>query len=175
MVFYSEANMNDSVYRELVETAARRPLNPDEERRLQGYLGAHPEARAGWEEELFLSHCLDHINPVPVPSNVTSRVMHSVRKVERRHRRAQQASWFDSLRLVTRTWQVGLAATVVVVAVAVSHQYRLKARAGLAESVVAVLSAASEPGVEVLQDFDSISNLPRDAANGDEDLLSALK
>ena len=70
--------MNDSEQQKLREASWRRPLAPDEEARLQQHLAAHPDAQAGWEEDLALNHLLAQTPAAPVASNFTARVLQAV-------------------------------------------------------------------------------------------------
>lgn len=165
--------MNDPVYHELRDLAARRRLTPGEESRLEAWLQAHPEGRAAWEQEAALDRLLRELPPVPVSSNFTALVLQALDAEERAAARAAQpAPWRLSWRNIfsPRVASVGL---LLALGVAGAFEYRIYRRTQLARGVRDVTSVVALTGPEVLQDFEAIHELP--PARADLDLLAALQ
>src|ERR1700730_2335206 len=70
--------MNDSEYNELREASWQRRLTAAEEARVQGYLAAHLEAQADWEDDLALTRQLQGLPDAPLSSRFTSLVFQAV-------------------------------------------------------------------------------------------------
>ncbi len=167
--------MNDPVYHELRDLAARRPLTPAEEARLEAWLTAHPEARADWEQEAALDRLLRELPPAPVSSNFTALVLQALDAEERVAARAAQAApWRLSWRNIfsPRVASVGL---LLALGVAGAFEYRTYTRTQLAPGVRDVSSVVALTGPDVLQDFEAIHELPAAPAKADLDLLATLQ
>ncbi|MST94066.1 MAG: hypothetical protein EXS33_02130 [Pedosphaera sp.] len=167
--------MNDPVYHELRDLAARRPLTPAEEARLEAWLTAHPEARADWEQEAALDRLLRELPPAPVSSNFKVLVLQALDAEERAAARAAQAApWRLSWRNIfsPRVASVGL---LLALGVAGAFEYRTYTRTQLARGVRDVSSVVALTGPDVLQDFEAIHELPAAPAKADLDLLAALQ
>src|SRR5688572_27110742 len=78
--------MNDAAFKQLLDTALRRKLTPEEEARLQACLAHDPQARAVWEEEMALSQLLNGLPDAPLASNFTAQVLQAVDRDSRQHR-----------------------------------------------------------------------------------------
>ena len=171
--------MNDPVYNELRDLAARRALTPAEQARLDSWLAAHPAARAEWEQEAALDRLLRQLPPVPVSSNFTALVLQAVDADERATARAARATpWRWSWRNIfsPRLAAVGLLLALGVTGV---FEWRVYTRAQLArgvrDSVRDVSSVVALTGPDALQDFEAIHELPATPAKADLDLLAALQ
>lgn len=167
--------MNDPVYHELRDLAARRPLTPAEEAWLEAWLTAHPEARADWEQEAALDRLLRELPPAPVSSNFTALVLQALDAEERVAARAAQAapwrlSWWNIFS--PRVASVGL---LLALGVAGAFEYRTYTQTQLARGVRDVSSVVALTGPDVLQDFEAIHELPAAPAKADLDLLAALQ
>lgn len=166
--------MNESLYHQLRETSWRRKLTPEEENQVQGWLAAHPDKQAEWEQEQILSEQLRHLANAPLSSNFTSQVMQALDTELARQERAGKSSltWLERLhKLVPRLAPVSLALVVAITAFV--HYRKSDLQEKQVESVASfVTSVPDVPGPEILQDFDAIEKLP---APTDEDLLAALQ
>ena len=167
--------MNDPVYNELRDLAARRRLTPAEQSRLETWLATHPETHAEWEQEAALDRLLRQLPPAPVSSNFTSLVLQSLDAEERAAARAAQTTpWRLSWRNIfsPRVASVGL---LLALGVAGAFEYRIYTRTQLARGVRDVSSVVALTGPDVLQDFEAIHELPAAPAKADLDLLAALQ
>lgn len=168
--------MNESDYQELVERAARRPLRPEEDAQLRAHLAAHPDKQADWEAEAALNRLLRDLPPAPVSSNFTAQVVRAAMHTKpRRHRRRLRLSFLRWLWPFLRTWQGVTVLLVMGLALLAYSQHRAESRAELARSVATISALAPLPRLEVLQDFDSIRNLPAAPLADQDGLLAALK
>src|SRR5437016_5668750 len=82
--------MNDTEFKQLIETSWRRTLSASDEARLQEHLARHPEAQTIWAEEAGLNAVLCRAVAPPVSSNFTSQVMQAI---EREERSQPSTSW----------------------------------------------------------------------------------
>lgn len=160
--------MKETPEDELLRLSLRAGLAPEEEARLESLLAAHPEARAGWEEDLALGRALQSLPDVPLSSNFTARVLQAVDLDIAREARPPR-SWFRVLlpRLC------GAAAAVLLAFFGV-QEYRAVQRMELAKDV-SLMEMAKLPDAGVLQDFDAINQLQQVAVASDEELLQALQ
>jgi len=170
--------MNEVRNEELVELSMRRELTPEEMSRLEGYLAAHPETRAGWEEERALSRALHSLPDVPVSSNFTSRVLRALEVEEAREARWSQSSKGNWLRrLIPRfAW----AAIAVLISVLGIQQIQTSKQERFAQDIsFAAADLARVPNPEILlQDFDAIQELGQVSsisAISDDELLRVLQ
>ena len=167
--------MNDSEQQKLREASWRRPLAPDEEAHLQQHLAAHPEAQAGWEEDLALNHLLAQTPDAPLSSNFTARVLQAVELDSAAAGRAREKTaspWWP------RHWlpRVAFAALVVSLSWLGWRQHELNARAERAHNAVVVSRLASTlPSVELWQDFEAITRVNSSSIAADEELWAALQ
>ena len=160
--------MNETSEDELMRLSLRASLTPEEESRRDSLLAAHPEARAAWEEDRALGRALQSLPDVPLSSNFTARVLQAVDLDAAREARPRR-SWFRVL-LPRLSWT----AAAVLLAFFGVQEYRAVKRLELAKDV-SLMEMAKLPGVDVLQDFDAISQLQQVAATSDEELLKALQ
>lgn len=163
--------MNDTLFDELLALRQKRPLKPEEQTRLDGWLAAHPADRARWAEEAALSSALHRLPEPPVSSNLMARVWQDIEADERR-RTPAPAGWRAWLRWPSLAQQFALA--VLLLAVAVVFQGR-RARTSnqVAQSIEQVATFARVPSVGLLKDFEAISRLNQPAA--DVELLAAFE
>ena len=164
--------MNDMRKDELIRLGMHRELTPEEESRLEGWLAAHPEARAPWEGERALSRALRSLPDMPVSSNFTAGVLQAVELEEAREgRRARSKS---RLHLLLPRWRWGVAAALLV-SLGV-YELRTVRRAQFDNQLRIVSSdLAKLPGPEILEDFDAIARLQEVSVTSDEELLAAFK
>src|SRR5437870_688935 len=86
--------MNESEYQALLQTAGRRPLQAEEQARMELWLAAHPEAQAEWEIEAGLNRLLEQLPDAPVASNFTARVVQALdQKPSGKTARASLSAW----------------------------------------------------------------------------------
>lgn len=171
---------NDPVNESLRDTAWRRALSQDEARRLEGWLAAHPDERAGWDEERALTRLLTRLPDAAAPSNLTSRVLAAIDEPATARGQRTVSSWLGWLRSMGWVPRLSGVAVLVMAGLLGHHQYQLHREAEVQRTEmahrVATVSELAEtaPSVEILQDFDSIRNLPT-TAGPDEALLAALR
>ncbi len=167
--------MNDPVYNELRDLAARRALTPAEQARLEGWLAAHPAARAGWEQEAALDRLLRQLPPVPVSSNFTALVLQAVDADERASARAARTTpWRQSWRNIFSPRAASVALLVALGVIGV-FEWRIYSRAQLARGLRDASSVVALTGPDALQDFEAIHELPATPTKADLDLLAALQ
>jgi len=169
--------MNELEYKLLLEESWRRRLTPAEEASVRAWLAQHPDATADWELEKQLSSALDKLPDVPVPSNFTARVLKAVeRESILPERSASGIPWF--LRVLLP--RVAVAAVIVGVGALTYREHTTTAqRAELVRGVKVVAGVSSLPGPDILQDFDTIRQMPASpgpASTGpDLELVSLFK
>lgn len=165
--------MSDSERNQLREKNWRRKLTPDETAELQAWLDTQPEARADWEAEARLTEAMSRLPEVPVPSNFTARVLQAVERESAAEKRTRPPARKWSLRsLLPRAAAV---AVILGTGLFTYHEYTMtqrNERVQLAQGVKIVSEVPSLPGPEILQDFDTIRQLPSGRPSGpDQDLL----
>lgn len=164
--------MSDHEFNQLLETAQRRRLTPEEAAQVRRYLLAHPEARAVWEQETALNQLLDRLAPAPVPSNFTRRVLEAVKADTRSARPLLAAGW----PAVWRRWlplQAAAAMAIVALSAVLVHHWRQEAqRAELARSLEAFSEVAAVSGLDVFRDFEAIRLLDQLPQDVDADFVS---
>ncbi len=165
--------MNESDYQRLQETGWRRKLTAEEERGLQTYLAAHPEAQMEWEEEAALNQFLAQVSDAPVASNFTSRVLQAVEldaaSAERQAKKVNWQRWFT--RWVPR---VALASLVVSLSVLGYHRHQMNAREELFQDWDN-FSKLTFSNADMWQDFEAIKRLSAATPVADDELFAALK
>jgi len=164
--------MNDVRKDELIRLGMQRELTPEEESRLEGWLAAHPEDRAAWDDERALNRALRTMPDVPVSSNFTSRVLQAVDLDEAREgRRARGKSRFQ---LLLPRWRWGVAVALLgslgLFELRTVRQAQFDKQLRIVSGDVAKL-----PGPEVLEDFDAIARLQEVSVTSDDELLAAFK
>lgn len=167
--------MNNALFEELLALRQKRPLTPEEQTRLDGWLAKHPADRTRWTEEAALSTALRRLSQPPVPSNFMARVWRDIEAEERRgERQARPEGWFfwPSMRLPGLGTAFSVFA-VLLLLVAGSQSKRTPSRTKLAESIEQVATFARVPSVEFLKDFEAISRLNQ--ASADVELLAAFE
>lgn len=163
----------DDTYTELLETLWRRELTEPEATKLRAWLTAHPEVAEEFSVDQRLTRALTKLKDKPVSPDFTVRVLEAVeRDVHRSH-----PVWDWLIEWVRRPhWLPKAALAMLVLALCIfgMHQYRVAARARLAESVAVLANIEQLPSPEVLIDYDTIrrfSQLPPP----DTELLALLK
>ncbi|MBI3877469.1 MAG: hypothetical protein HY300_16185 [Verrucomicrobia bacterium] len=106
--------MNDAKFEELLALRHKRPLTPEEQARLDGWLAAHPADRAGWLDEAALSKALRSLPPPTVPSNFMTRIWQDIEVSERREARTP-AGWRAWLRWPSLAQQFAFAVVLLAV------------------------------------------------------------
>lgn len=167
--------MNDTDINKLRDATARRSLNAEEEARLRAYLTAHPEFRQAWEEDFRLTSALRRLPDAPLASNFTAQVMSAVHRKEARHRSYWRRNWFRWLVTQASRWETATATMVLALGWLTALHFQARHRAEVAQGAAAVVRIAALPPVRILQDFDSIKNLPSDSWQEDAKLLDALQ
>jgi len=176
--------MKDSFYKDLVEASWRRRLTPAEEAQLQSCLAIHPEKQAEWEEEAALNDSLRQLPDAPLASNFTAQVMLALERETAAGAAPQAASLRDRLlrsadvilrRFVPRFAAIAL---VVVCSYFGVQQYQAYNQRQVPEAVLRTIGEVATvlPAPEVLQDFDTINQMPAATAKAsDQDLLAVLE
>lgn len=163
--------MNNAMFEELLALRHKRPLTAEEQSRIDGWLAAHPAARARWSEESALSTALRRLPQPPVPSNFMARVWQDIEAAERREAHAS-AGWRTWLRWPSLAQQFALA-VLLLAAVTVVQGRRARSPAQVARSIEQVAALAHLPNVALLKDFEAISRLNQSSA--DVELLAAFE
>jgi hypothetical protein len=164
----------DPLFDHWLEVSWRRKLTAAEEAELRAWLQAHPEAQADWDAERQINAALARLPDVPLASNFTSRVLHSIELASAADSRASGAAFPFRARLL-RWWpRAGLAAAIMGAGLFSYHHIRLSERMALVQSVSAVSDVSSLPGPEILRDFDTIRALSQ-TPPADEQLLTLLQ
>jgi negative regulator of sigma E activity len=140
-----------------------RPLTASERAKLHGQPDLELEAR--------LTEALARLDPVPVPSNFTARVMDAVELEEARSSRASKWRW---------NWHALLPRVAVAMALllfaglGVQHYEVSQQRSELASSLSQVASSRAVPSVDALENLDAIQRMSQ-SARADTELLSDLQ
>lgn len=164
--------MNEFDFKLFLEERWRRKLTPAEEASVRAWLAQHPESKADWELEGELSAALDKLPNVPVPSNFTARVLQAVERETAVAPRqpARGMAWFIR-RLLPRA---AVAAAAVIAGVLTYREHTTAKRAELVRGVKVVTGVSSLPSPEILQDFDTIRQMPA-ATGSDPELIALMK
>ena len=164
--------MNEFDYKTLLEKRWRHSLTAAEEASVRAWLAQHPESRADWDLETQLSEALEKLPEVPVPSNFTARVLQAIdREAPAARQSPSRTPWF--MRLLLPRIAVAMVALGIFV-VYHEHSATTAQRAELVWGVKVVSGVASLPGPEILQDFDTIRQMP--ASTGpDQELIALMK
>ena len=167
--------MNDDLYNDLLEASWQRKLTVEEETQLRGWLAAHPEKQAEWEEELSLNQQLERLPNAPLASNFTAQVLGKLdlelsREEREVSRPGKFTSWWRGL--VPRFASVLLLAVLAGTAVV---QYREHQREEMADGLKVVAPVASVLQPEAWQNFEAIHHLGHVPTVSDEELLAALQ
>jgi anti-sigma factor RsiW len=163
--------MNDTLFEELLALRHKRPLTPDEQARLDGWLAAHPADRDRWAEEGALSRALHRLPQSNIPSNFMARVWQDIEAAEREEERTRP-SWPNWFRRPSLAQQFALA-VLVLAAVLVFQGRRARTPTQVARSIEQVATLARVPSVELLKDFEAIRRLNQPSA--DLELLAAFE
>lgn len=159
---------NDPLYQRLCEISWRRKLTEAEQAELRTWLAAHPEATAGHELESALEDALVRLPDAPVPSNFTARVLLAIEREERQSApRSRDWTWVWRV-LVPRT---AAAMLLLGVGAMATHQYRVKQRTGIRDSLVTIATVPSMPSAQALEDFDAVRKLD----SADTELIALLQ
>jgi len=164
--------MNEFDYKTLLEKRWRHKLTAAEEASVRAWLAQHPESKADWDLETRLSEALEKLPDAPVPSNFTARVLQAIDREEEAPKRAARGTpWF--LRVLLP--RAAVAAVILGLAMLYhEHSTATAKRAELVQGVKVVAGVPSLPGPEILQDFDTIRQLP--ASTGpDQELIALMK
>jgi len=170
--------MNDVEFQQLLETALRRPLNADEQTRLQACLAENRSSQAIWEEEMALSRLLDQLPDAPLASNFTAQVLQAIEREGLKSRRGPTVLRWLGLRRPAQRW---VATGLAVVLIAAGYRQYQTARRGNIAGALAKLGAGIDTPSKVValapdelwNNFDAIDQLPHPQA--DQDLLAVLK
>ena len=163
--------MNEFDYKTLLEKRWRHPLTAAEEASVRAWLAQHPESRADWDLETQLSEALEKLPDVAVPSNFTARVLQAIEREEIAPRSSESGTpWF--LRVLLP--RAAVVAVILGVGLVTYHEHTAAKRAELVQGVKVVSGVASLPSPEILQDFDTIRQMP--ASTGpDPELIALMK
>jgi anti-sigma factor RsiW len=164
--------MNEFDYKTLLEKRWRHPLTAVEEASVRAWLTQHPESRADWDLETRLSETLEQLPDVPVPSNFTARVLQAIEREAPAPRHSPaRTPWF--MRLLLPRIAVAMVALGIFM-VYHEHTATTARRAEVVRGVKVVSGVSSLPSPEILQDFDTIRQLP--ASTGpDPELIALMK
>jgi len=163
--------MNEFDYKTLLEKRWRHPLTAAEEASVRAWLAQHPESRADWDLETQLSEALEKLPDVPVPSNFTARVLQAIEVAAPRPSSIHRAPRF--LRILLPRLAVAMVALGIFM-VYPEHTTTTARRAEWVQGVKAVSDVSSLPSPEILQDFDTIRQMP--ASTGpDPELIALMK
>jgi len=164
--------MNEFDYKTLLEKRWRHKLTAAEEASVRAWLAQHPESRVDWDLETQLSEALEKLPDAPVPSNFTARVLQAIEREESAPRPSpSRTPWF--LRFLMPRIAVAIVAVGIFV-VYHEHTAVTARRAEAVQGVKVVSGVSSLPGPEILQDFDTIRQLP--ASTGpDKELIALMK
>ena len=165
------ANMNDTMFEELLALRLKRPLTPDERACLESWLAAHPADRLRWAEETTLTDVLHRLPVPPVPSNFMARVWQDI-EAEERYASRRETGWRIWLRWPSLAQQFALAAVLLVAAVLFQGR-RPRSPAQMARSIEQVATLTRLPSIALLKDFEVINRLNQSAA--DVELLAAFE
>jgi len=164
--------MNEFDYKTLLEKRWRHALTAAEEAGVRAWLAQHPESRADWDLETRLSETLEKLPDVPVPSNFTARVLQAIEREQAVPRHSPRRPWW-LVRILLPRIAMAIAALGLVV-VYHEHTSATAKRAELVQGVKVVTSVSSLPSPEILQDFDTIRQMP--ASTGpDPELIALMK
>lgn len=153
--------MNRRRAEQLLDTAARRRLTPDEQADWDTWLdGAGPE-RTVWGDEMRLNRVLGTLIRIPVSSNFTSRVLAALDQQLRADERvgAGRRPWTAWARWRWQ-WAAGSVAVLAVALVVLQESPHVQARREVLASAEVLAGAGGLPSVGMLQDFDAIYALP---------------
>lgn len=164
--------MNHSMFEELLALRLKRPLTPDEQARLDGWLATRPADRSRWAEDTALADMLHRQPTPPGPSNFMARVWQDIEAEERRTVRAPEAGWRAWFRWPSLAQQFALAA-MLLAAVVVLQGRRARSPAQVARSIEQITTLTRLPSVALLKDFEAISRLHQ--AGADVELLAAFE
>ena len=168
-------HMSDAEFEALVEAGWRRPLNDEEQVRLERWLAAHPEGRATWEAENALNRCVQGLSDAPLASNFTALVLQAVERDAALARRSPSFAQRLGRLFRGRALRVGWALVILCALWLGFHQHRANVQNDVAKglAVLAHVASLSDPasGQVVLQDFDAIQGL---SPGDDEELYAVL-
>jgi len=163
--------MNEFDYKTLLEKRWRQKLTAAEEASMRAWLAQHPESKAEWDLETQLSEALEKLPDAPVPSNFTARVLQAIEATEPRPSTQSRRPWFFRVLLPRAA-----VATVILGLALLYHEHTAATakRAELVRGVKVVVGVPSLPSPEILQDFDTIRQMP--ASTGpDQELIALMK
>jgi hypothetical protein len=168
-----QANMQDADYEDLIHVGWRRPLTPEEDKRLRAIVAAKPKLGAEWETEAALNRLLERMPSGQVSSNFTARVMDVARQADRKLDWSERMAPF---RWLSRNWmpRFALGLGMVCCGLLSFHEYQAVHRAQMARELARVTRLAALPPMEWMKDFDTINKLNK-VAVADDDLLTALQ
>ena len=173
--------MNHAEFKQWLDTAIRRKLSPDEEKRLEDRLAEDPSAKAAWEEEMALNRLLNRLPDAPLASNFTAQVLRAIAR-DARPRRSRAPMLFRWLGLRRPAWRLAAAGLALGLAGLAQFQYQSIRRERMAVALTSVagkLDTVSDltslPSVEVWGDFEAINRLSQTQPQADEQLLAVLE
>jgi hypothetical protein len=163
--------MNDSAAQKLRELLWRHKLTEAETAELQKLLGAEPDARVDWENELALTRILENLPEAPpVSTNFTALVVQTIER-ETKVRSHTDTRW--SL----HHWlpRFAAAAVAIVLSLAAWHHHEESRRATMARDVAQLGAALAVSAPELTENFDSIRRLGDSSPKADTDLLALMQ
>ena len=165
--------MNEFDYKLLLEESWRRRLTPAEEASVRAWLAQHAESKADWKLESQVSAALEKLPNVAVPSNFTARVLQAVEREAAAPRESQNRMPRFLRVLLPRA---AVAAVIFGVGVFTYRAHTSAKRAELVQGVKVVADVSSLPSPEILQDFDTIRQMPATTTAGpDPELIALMK
>ena len=166
--------MNESEFKEMLDTAWRRRLTESELEAATQWVGRHPKDRPELEQVLAASQGLGGLPDVEVPSNFMARVWDGVERVERVERmevkaKARAFGW--------RFWLPRFASAGAAVMIVAAGWWRYDAgrRAEVASGIATAADAAQTLDPAMLREFEALKVMSEVPAAVDEELLAALQ
>lgn len=171
--------MNDTEFKQLIESSWRAKSNAADEARLHEHFALHPEARAAWAEETELTSLLSKVSAPAVSTNFTSLVMQRIDREEQKHR----SNPFEFLNRHFFRFAIGRSVAFAVILLGVGvvtyQQYLVREREHVADSVARLSTAADIPSLDnsakIWRDFESINRMSKTSGEADLELLAALE
>src|SRR5262249_23135902 len=135
-VLINSRPMDESKIQPWVHLSWRRPLRADELAQVEQLIANDARARALWESETALNHCLERLGPAVVSSNFTARVLQEVR----RQSLARSRSRFLPSQWIPPGWLPRLAMCALMVGVGLIsvREYQVAQRQRAASEMAAV-------------------------------------
>lgn len=163
--------MNESEFKEMLDTAWRRRLTASELEAATQWVGRHPKDRPELEQVLAASQGLGGLPDLVVPSNFMARVWEGVERGERVEARvkARAFGW--------RFWLPRFASAGAAVMIVAAGWWRYEAgrREEVASGIATAADAAQTLDPAMLREFEALKVMSEVPAAVDEELLAALQ